>query len=180
MSEEKKNKNVWTSIVCSVCGIGVGALIMFLCQKCSPLEPVEPIIIRDSIAVHDTAYLAGKTKILSVRDTIYLTKTDTEYQTIDTTDVLVYATKEYCDTFATDTSSIELAVKYSGYNAKIDSIGLNYNFVVQPRIVEKKKGWGQFVGIGVGVGYGASVIQNQVFAAPQIGVSVVYGFGYHW
>ena len=90
---------------------------------------------------------------------------------------------EYRDTFQTDTSRIELGIRYEGYKAKIDGIDLQYRFESQPRIIEKKKGWGQFVGIGVG--YGASFVGNGsgatiVHAAPEIGVHITYGWGYHW
>lgn len=94
---------------------------------------------------------------------------------------------EYRDTFQTDTSRIELGIRYEGYKAKIDGIDLNYRFETQPRIIEKKKkGWGQFIGIGIGVGYGASFVGNPsgvgtiVHAAPEIGVHITYGLGYHW
>jgi hypothetical protein len=44
----------------------------------------------------------------------------------------------------------------------------------------KKKGWGQFIGVGIGAGYGASVVGQTVYAAPEIGLHVTYGWGYHW
>lgn len=170
-------KNWQKHSICVVCGLAVGALAMWLCNRCSH-EEIEPIVIHDSIDIHDTTYLAGKTRVLSVRDTIYLTKIDTEYHIVDTTEMLVYATKEYCDTFATDTSSIELAVAFSGYNAKIDSVGLDFTFVVQPRVIDKKKGWRFFVGPAIQVGYGAGLNGNQVIASPYVGVGVSLGWGY--
>ena len=193
MSDKDKNRNVLSNVISVISGLAIGVLIMWLCQRCSPQPEAEPIIIHDSILVQDSSWLAEHTKPKYVvrRDTLYVqvpvSSSESDGSLCDgsmTKDSIAVEVPimayEYRDTFATDTSSIQLAVHFSGYNAKIDSTELNYNFVVQPRIVEKKKGWGQFVGIGVGVGYGASVIQNQVFAAPQIGVSVVYGFGYHW
>ncbi|MBQ6763859.1 MAG: hypothetical protein IJP45_01590, partial [Paludibacteraceae bacterium] len=63
---------------------------------------------------------------------------------------------------------------------------LQYQFNIQPRTIVKKKGWGQFFGIGLGAGYGVSFVGNPygsgtvVNAAPEIGVHIVYGWGYHW
>ena len=167
-------------ILSAVSGIAVGAIAMLCLNKCSGVEPIEPIIIHDSIDVHDTTYIAGKTKVLQVRDTIVITKYDTIAGKTDTTQTLVYATKEYADTFATDTSSIALAVRYSGYNAKIDSVGLQYRFEVQPKVVHDKRGWGWCVMPSVQVGYGVGLNGSQVIASPYVGVGVSVGFGYHW
>ena len=166
-------------ILTAVGGMAVGAIAMFCFSRCNGPEPIEPVIIHDSITVRDTTYLAGKTKVLHVRDTVYLTKYDTIEGRTDTTQTLIYATKQYTDTFATDTSRIELAVRYSGYNAHIDSVGLQYRFEVQPKVVHDKRGFGQFVGIGVGVGYGLGC-KDPLRFEPYVGVHVVYGFGYHW
>lgn len=163
----------WRYIVSAVVGLLVGLFAMWCFQRCS-VQPVEPIVIHDSISVHDTAYIAGKTRTLYVRDTLYVQRTDTQY--IDT---LIYAAKEYRDTFATDTSRIELAVAFSGYNARIDSVGINYRFEVEPRVETKKRGFGWCVMPSVQVGYGVA-LGSQVVAAPYIGVGFAIGWGYHF
>ena len=164
----------WASnILTALAGVAVGLFAMWMMQRCST-QPIEPIVLHDSIAVHDTLRIAGKTHTLYVRDTLYVQRTDTQY--IDT---LLYAAKEYRDTFATDTSRIELAVAFSGYNAKIDSVGLNYTLEVQPRVVREKKGWGWCVMPSVQVGYGVALGQP-IIAAPYIGVGVSVGWGYTW
>ncbi|MBO4691064.1 MAG: hypothetical protein J5621_09365 [Paludibacteraceae bacterium] len=179
-------------ILTAIGGIAVGAIAMFCLNKCSGVEPAEPIIIHDSIDVHDTAYIAEHTEPLYVirHDTMWIPAPASPSQSDSTlcdgrvtkdsiaVDIPITA-YEYKDTFATDTSSIALAVRYSGYNAKIDSVGLQYRFEVQPNVVHDKKGWGQFVGVGVGVGYGLGCQQPLRFE-PYVGVHVVYGFGYHW
>ena len=158
--------------VCLLAGIVLG----FFLKGCKPSSPAEPIVIHDTISVTDTLHIAGHTK------TLYVTKWDTiEVRDTDTIKIEIpIEHREYRDTFVTDSSRIELGVYFEGYKAKIDSIDLNYRFEVQPQVQVKKKGWGQFVGIGVGGGYGASIVGQTVYAAPQIGVSIVYGFGYHW
>ena len=74
---------------------------------------------------------------------------------------------------------MELGVFFEGYKAKIDSIDLKtqYTLTPQPVVIEKKRGWRQFVGIGIGAGYGASVVGNTVHAAPEMGVHITYGSG---
>ena len=71
-------------------------------------------------------------------------------------------------------------MRCSGWHAQIDGIDLKSQYTIQPRTIEKKKGWGQFIGVGIGVGYGASVVGGRVYAAPEVGVHVTYGWGYHW
>lgn len=159
--------------VCLLAGIVLG----FFLKGCKPSSPAEPIVLHDTISVHDTLRITQHTKPREVVriDTIWLKgKTDTIAVEIPITQ------SEYRDTFATDSTRAEIAVLFSGYNARIDSIGINYKATIQPRVERKKKGFGQFVGIGIGAGYGASIVGSQVYAAPQVGISIVYGFGYHW
>lgn len=166
-------------------GIALGFLLRGCTHSEIPNNP-EPIVLTDTIMVHDTLRIAEHTKPLYVIkwDTLYLEKPASQdiareslcdgYVTIPITQ------SEYRDTFATDSTRAEVAVLFSGYNARIDSIGINYQATIQPRVERKKSGFGQFVGIGVGAGYGASIVGTQVYAAPQVGISIVYGFGYHW
>ena len=182
---------------CLIAGIVLGAGFRSCSSKPAEPRPADPAVIHDTVTVHDTAYIAKKTKPKEVVrwDTVYVdsaknAKTTTSKTTNDTTSkttsddvnfALVPITQyEYRDTFTTDSSRIELGVQFSGYKAQIDGIDLRSQYTVQPRTIEKKKGWGQFVGIGIGVGYGASVVGHTVYAAPEIGVHVVYGFGYTW
>jgi len=170
--------------VCLLAGVVLG----FFLKGCKPSSPAKPIVLTDTIRVHDTLRIKEHTKQREVvrYDTIWLQKETTNSTTKDTTKedadfALVPITQsEYRDTFATDSTRAEVAVLFTGYNARIDSIGINYQATIQPRVERKKKGFGQFVGIGVGAGYGASIVGTQVYAAPQVGISIVYGFGYHW
>jgi hypothetical protein len=168
---------------CSALVIGlIAGLLLRGCSGSELPEDPEPIVLHDTISVHDTAYIAKHTKPKEVVrwDTIYLPGNDKTNDTTDAYALIPITQSEYRDTFATDSTRAEIAVLFSGYNAKIDSVGLTYEATIQPKVYVKKKGWGQFVGIGVGAGYGASVVGSQVYAAPQIGISIVYGFGYHW
>lgn len=124
-----------------------------------------------------------KPKEVVRRDTLYLPAV-AENATTDTMDAdfaLVPITQyEYRDTFTTDSSRIELGVRFSGWHAQIDGIDLKSQYTIQPRTIEKKKGWGQFLGLGIGLGYGAAVVNGSVYAGPEVGVHVTYGWGYHW
>lgn len=176
-------------------GIVLGAGLRSCSSK--PAEPaLRPEVIHDTVTVHDTLRIKEHTKPKEVlrHDTIWLpdtTSKTTSSTTKDTTSkdtdfTLVPITQyEYRDTFTTDSSRIELGVLFSGWHAQIDGIDLKSQYTIQPRTIEKKKGWGQFIGVGIGVGYGASFVVNgsgsaNVYAAPEIGVHITYGWGYHW
>lgn len=167
--------HIYFGAACLIAGIVLGAGFRS-CGKPTKPVPAEPVIIHDTICIRDTIKIAAKTRIISttVRDTLIVRDTDTIVVT------LPLETKEYRDTFTTDTSRIELGVRFSGYHAKIEGIDLTSQYTIQPRTIVKKKGWGQFVGVGIGVGYGASVVGQMVYAAPEVGVHITYGWGYHW
>lgn len=177
----------------SACFI-VGALIGAGLRGCSIKTPEapDPIILHDTIEVSNPEDIAEHTKPKYVlrHDTLWLPKPEIPCDSVDSvcdgrvTDSIPVdipiTCYEYRDTFKTDSSRIELGVQFSGYDARIDNVDLQYRFNIQPRTIVKKKGWGQFIGIGLGVGYGASVVGHTVYAAPEVGVHIVYGWGYHW
>ena len=174
---ELNKGHIYFGAACLLAGIVLGAGFRSCGSSAKPV-PADPVVIHDTVTVSDTLRIKGKTRTLEVHDTVWLVKADTNG--IDTIKPLVSETKLYRDTFTTDSSFIALGVKYTGYEAKIDNIDLQYRFSVQPRTIVKKKGWGQFVGIGIGVGYGASVVGQRVYAAPEVGIHITYGWGYHW
>lgn len=184
------------AVACFIVGALIGAGLRGCAIK-TPKAP-DPIIIRDTIEVDNPADIAAHTKpkYILKHDTLWLPRPEVPCDSTDSvcdgrvTDSIPVdipiTCYEYRDTFQTDSSRIELGVQFSGYNAKIDSVDLQYQFNIQPKTIVKKKGWGQFIGIGVGVGYGASFVGNPssvgttIYAAPEIGVHLVYGWGYHW
>lgn len=178
------------SVVCVLAGILLGAGFRSCSQTKQPAP--DPVVIHDTIEVSNPADIEAhsKPKYVIKRDTMWLPRPVSPCDSVDSlcdgrvtdsipVDIPIMA-YEYRDTFQTDTSRIELGIRYEGYKAKIDGIDLQYRFESQPRIIEKKKGWGQFIGVGIGVGYGASVVGQTVYAAPEIGVHITYGWGYHW
>lgn len=175
---ELKKGHIAFGAACLIAGIVLGAGFRSCGNPAKPV-PADPIVIHDTVTVTDTFRIKGKTKTIAVHDTVWIAKKDTNSKD-EEPQMLVHETKLYRDTFTTDSSFIALGVKYSGYNANIDNIDMQYRFNVQPRTIEKKRGWGQFIGIGIGVGYGASVVGQTVYAAPEVGIHITYGWGYHW
>lgn len=166
--------NIALSVVCVLAGILLGAGF----RSCSqPKQPqVEPIIIHDTLCITDTIRIAARTKTVTIEkwDTLIVRDTDSIVVTMP------LEHKQYRDTFTTDSSRIELGVRFSGWHAQINGIDLKSQYTIQPRTIEKRKGWGQFIGVGIGVGYGASVVGQTVYVAPEIGLHITYGLGYHW
>ena len=195
---ELNKEHIALTVFCFVAGVIIGAGLRSCSVKpgSTPPEQVPPVVIHDTILLRDSSHLSSHTKPKEVvrHDTIWITKPTEVSEVKDTTSkttrdttskdaefALVPITQhEYRDTFLTDSSRIELGVQFSGYDAKIDNVDLQYSFQVQPRTIVKKKGWGQFIGVGIGVGYGASVVGQRVYAAPEVGIHITYGWGYHW
>ena len=134
----------------------------------------------DTITIRDTLRIREHTKPRTIVrvDTVFVQADSAKAEPIAIE--IPITQSEYHDTIANDSSRAEIKVLFSGYNARIDEIGINYHTRTQTRVERKKNGWGQFIGIGVGVGYGASVVGQRIYAAPEIGLHITYGWGYHW
>lgn len=177
---ELNKGHIYFGAACLVAGIVLGAGFRSCSQTKQP--QVEPIVIHDTVCLYDTVRIAAKTRLICTTRTDTLIVRDTD--TIQVSLPLEH--KQYRDTFTTDSSRIELGVRFSGWHAQIDGIDLKSQYTIQPRTIEKKKGWGQFIGVGIGVGYGASFVGHPsgvgtiVHSAPEIGVHITYGWGYHW
>jgi hypothetical protein len=177
----------------------MGLLIGYNLRGCVAEQPTapEPIVIHDTIKQTDTLRLREKTKTIEVirYDTIWIEREDSadnahttndSNHCVDTTEMgtnadfaLIPITQsEYCDTFITDTSRAEIGVLFSGYNARIDSIGINYQVTAQPLVYEKESGWGWNYTLAFYAGYGAALVNGQIVLAPEIGVGFSIGIGY--
>ena len=180
-------------------GLLIGLLIGYHLRGCVAEQPTapEPIVIHDTIKQTDTLRLRAKTKTIEVirYDTIWMredsaenahTTTDSNHygdttEMVDSIAIPIPITQsEYRDTFLTDTSRAEVGVLFSGYNARIDSIGINYQLTQEPRVERKKSGFGWCVMPSIQVGYGLRLNGNIVTASPYVGIGVSIGWGYHW
>ena len=139
------------------------------------------------ITVHDTTIITKeqikeKEKIKRVveYDTFFIKETDTIRDTFYVSLPIEY--KQYRDTFTTDTSRTILDIKYSGYKSSLDGVYVQSSFTQKERIKVKTSGFGQYLGIGLQVGYGATIntIDKTFIPGPYIGVGISYGWCYKW
>lgn len=162
-------------LACLLAGILIGASF----RSCKSQPQPEPVQIHDTISLTDTI-IKEKVQILwrDYVDTFFVQVHDSIRDTIKMEIPIDH--KIYADKIEADSGRFDLAIKYSGYRASLDSIGISYHAEILPAVVEKKRGFGQFVGIGIGVGYGCTMIDQRIYASPYVGVHLTYGFGYTW
>lgn len=161
----------------------IAVLIFCIVHNDISSKQLEPQIV----TIHDTTTVTvekikEKEKIKRVveYDTFLIVERDTVRDTIYVSLPIEY--KQYRDTFNTDTSRTILDIKYSGYKSSLDAVYVQSSFTQKERVKVKHTGFGQFVGVGLQVGYGASInhIDKTFNPGPYIGVGVTYGWGYHF
>lgn len=175
--EKLKTVGIWNLLAVIV------VLIFCIVHNEISSKNIEPQII----TVHDTTIITKeeikeKEKIKRVveYDTFFITERDTIRDTFYVS--LPIEHKQYRDTFTTDTSRTILDIKYSGYKSSLDGVYVQSSFTQKERIKVKHTGFGQFIGVGLHLGYGASVnhIDKTFNPGPYIGVGITYGWGYHF
>lgn len=158
-----------------IAGIIIGSSF----RSCESTPDPAPVQIHDTISITDTIIQEKiRTIYRTHADTFYICAHDSIHDTIWMQIPIDH--KLYANRIKADSGSFDVAIKYSGYKASLDSVGILYHAAVKPSVIEKKRGLGQFIGIGIGVGYGCTMIDQRVYAAPYVGVHVTYGFGYTW
>lgn len=168
-------KSILIGFICLLLGflLGCGGFYYYN-QKQAPKE----IILRDTI---QTERLVEKTKYIqllrvdTIRDTITVAGKDT----IIGFEIPIqqYA---YKDTIKTDSTTAILDIDFSGYNAQLDEIKLDYIYTPKYAAKSKKKPiLGQSVVVGIQAGYGLGISTTPRFE-PYIGIGVTYGFGVTW
>lgn len=164
-------------VATTVVGLLVGAGVRS-CKGTQP-EPSKPEIVHDTITVTEED-IKEKTSVRSVwkYDTAVIFLRDTIHDTVRVQ--IPIENKVYNDTLCIDSARVRLNILFHGYRAEIDRINLGADIRPTIRREIKRNGWGQFIGLGIGLGYGASVVNGSVYAAPEVGVHVTYGWGYHW
>ena len=127
-------------------------------------------IIKDSIVY--------KTKIKNVyyTDTFYVKESGDTVKL----DSLPITEKIYEDTIKTDSTSTEIKIEYSGFNAEINNIWLRHNYfekevtIVQP---PKKVGWVWFIGVGPGIGVHLDIPTKTLGWGPTLVLTGGVGIG---
>lgn len=143
-----------------------------------PPEIVHDTIIRDSIQIKEKIKTKYITNYVHVFDTIIYRDTHRIYVP------LPIEHKYYKDYQINDTCNWELGINYSGYKPTLDSVWFHYSYIPKKHIttVQKSSGFGQFLGVSVNLGYGATIntIEKNFIPGPYIGIGISYGWGFHW
>ena len=138
-------------------------------------KQLQPVIVTDTLTnvVYDTVYLERyKTVKLRTTDTTICYITDT-VKRVDSVFVEVpISVYKFDSTFTTDTTQLNLSIRNSGYDVKLDS--LFYKFEYTPRPPKKTNFFKEHFkfGAGVSTGYGCFSKQPDVF----VGVGFYYCF----
>lgn len=179
--EELKTIGIWSLLAVIV------VLIFCIVHNEISSRNLEPQII----TIHDTTIVTQE-RIKEKEKVKYVTNTDTFFVYQNTIDSLfikdtVYVQipiehKQYIDTITTDTTKTILDIKYSGYKTSLDGVYVQTSFTQKERVKVKHTGFGQFVGVGLHLGYGANInhIDKTFNPGPYIGVGVTIGWGYHF
>ena len=175
--ERLKTISIWNLLAV------IAVLIFCIVHNDINSKQLEPQIV----TIHDTTTVTvekikEKEKIKRVveYDTSFIIERDTVRDTIYVSLPIEY--KQYRDTFNTDTSNTILDIKYSGYKAQLDGLYVESHYKTRETVKIKHTGFSQFIGVGLQLGYGASInpINKTFQPSPYIGVGVTYGWGYHW
>lgn len=169
-------KDIWKYIIPLVIGFVIGILINI--PSCKKVEPqVIKVPVHDTITI-DSIQIKWKERPVEVLriDTFYTTK---DGDTIKTPEIPIIK-KVYEDTISTDSTSTEIKIQYSGFNASIDEIQLRHNYYNTKEIIvkePKRVGLVWFVGAYVGYGGHGSINTGTFGHGPEVGVGIGLGLG---
>ena len=163
--KEFLNKS-WKYILSFILGFAIGILINI--PSCHKIEPeIKYIPVHDTITIAKDSIIY-KTKPVNVyfHDTLYV-KESGDTVKLDSLPITEY---KYQDTIKTDSTSTEVAIYYSGFNASLDSIWLKHNyFEKQTTIFKERKKIGLTWAIGPSIGY--SIVINPTNGTINHGIS---------
>ena len=149
-------------------------LVVFLSiktEKCYQEARKRPktVYLTDTITnvLYDTVFLVEyKTVKLPIHDTLNQTIIRDSLR-IDSIFVEVPISKYSVDTtFVTDSTQLNLSIRNSGYNVKLDS--LYYSFTYKPTKINKTKKIHWFIGPSLGIGYDFTTGK----LVPTIGIGI--------
>ena len=159
------------TLIMIIMGVVIAILSYFLVRTYTAYVEQEVKIETDTIYLHstDTCFVYKENiqyKEIRAIDTIYVTDT-----------ILIREQKLYEDSLAKIwISGVEPELDSICYFIPRDTVLVN---TTQTVIQHKKQGWGQFVGVGAGIGYGLSLGPTHHFE-PYVGINIVYGVGWHF
>lgn len=159
-------KKHWNTIVSLIIGFVIGILINL--PTCRKIESkIEFIPVHDTVTITKDSIIY-KTKPVNVYhiDTFYV-KESGDTVKLDSIPITEY---QYKDTIKTDSTSTEVAIYYSGFNASLDSIWMKHNyFEKQTTVFKERKKIGLTWAIGPSIGY--SIVINPTNGTINHGVS---------
>jgi hypothetical protein len=184
-TESKKylDKKSLIILILSLLLVSIGGFLLYdykvaqIEEKYTPKPTIQhDTIIRDSIQIQEKV----KWKYVTKYDTVIYIQTDTMTDTVYVQIPIDHY--QYRDTGSTDSTKYSLGINYSGYKASLDSVWFNYSYIPQTIVKTKRNGWGQYIGVGLQVGYGVGIdpIKQTFYPMPTISVGISYGFGYHF
>lgn len=160
-----------------IIGFVVGILINIPSCSKQPEPQIIKVPVHDTITI-DSIQIKWKERPVEVLriDTFYITKSG---DTIQTPEIPIIK-KVYEDTISTDSTSTEIKIQYSGFNASIDEIQLRHNYYNTKEIIvkePKKVGLVWYVGVGAGYGIHGSLNTGTFDHGPEIGITAGIGIG---
>lgn len=129
-------QKIWKPLVGLLIGIFIGlAINLPSCNKQDPPKTIK-VPVHDTVTI-DSIQIKWKEKPVEVLriDTFYTTK---DGDTIKTPEIPIIK-KVYEDTISTDSTSTEIKIQYSGFNASINGIELRHNYFNKTQIIPEKK-----------------------------------------
>lgn len=159
------------TIIMIIMGVVIAILSYFLVRSYTADVEEDIKIVTDTVFLHstDTCFVYKENiqyKEIRAVDTIYVTDT-----------ILIREQKIYEDSLSKIwLSGVDPELDSICYYIPRDTVLVN---TTQTVTIHKKQGWGQFVGIGAGVGYGLSLGPTPHFE-PYVGVTVTYGLAFHF
>ena len=147
-------------------------LLLVKSMKCyqKTQEKPEPVYLTKTLTnvSYDTVYIERyKTVKLPVVDSTVYYITDTVTR-VDSIEVEVPISKYKLDTcFTTDTTQLNLSIRTSGYEVKLDT--LSYSFTYRPTKINKTKKTHWFIGPSLGIGY--DFTSGKLI--PTIGIGII-------
>ena len=172
MNKSKLNKIVFILVITNVIFFTIFSIITY--RRVQPVPQTKTITVSDTLTqvIYDTIFIDHfETVKLPVTDTTVYYITDT-VKRVDSVFVEVpISVYKFDSTFTTDTTQLNLSIRNSGYDVKLDS--LSYSFTYKPTHQKSNFFKKHFkFGAGIGTGFGVFSKKPDVF----IGVGFYYCF----
>ena len=152
MNKSKLNKIVFILVITNVIFFTIFSIITY--RRVQPVPQTKTITVTDTLTqvMYDTVFVDHfETVKLPVVDSTVYYITDTVVR-LDSIEVEVPISKFQFDTTVfTDTTQLNLSIRNSGYDVKLDS--LYYSFTYKPTKINKTKKTHWFIGPSLGIGY---------------------------